>query len=347
MECKSSKFSGVNDENKIVLLVFLSSIMVVSSFLNSLALVSYYKLRKKIIADHIKAQIFIINLLFTLVAIPYYLLKEFDLFKSLLFCKLFYSVSDSIMFVYNNLLILMAFDRFFVICTQIRYKLQRMLKLFYLISFLVACLSLFRLVANTCDNIGFKNLKIIFSLKTYNNSHIASMSSFEEDGLNSIYDHVLRIFNLKPEELWYIREHLLVFYNFAIMFVISVNYFASLFLYTYIVRHVYKKTINRTPVVENNKNDTSSFLFFLKLNSTKKSIIQETSKKEGNENENLTLEYNLATSNSPFLAKDNSSSCDNKENKTKRVLNRFAYKNAIKKSKHWKITKIFIKVYFQ
>jgi len=129
---------------KDVLTISLIVCMVVSLFLNGLQLYYFSSIKKKFTVDYIKAHIFIVNIVFTLVAMPYYILKE-NMLLNEFWCKLLYFLSDFIMFVYNNLLILMAIDRYLFICTRYRYKMSRCFITFYIVTIAIALVSLVRL----------------------------------------------------------------------------------------------------------------------------------------------------------------------------------------------------------
>ncbi|RNA38711.1 hypothetical protein BpHYR1_013966 [Brachionus plicatilis] len=142
----------------IILLIFSPYIMKKrNEFQYSWSIYLTHKIRKKISADHIKTQIFLINILFTLIAMPYYILRETRHLKSNFLCKFLYSVTDFIMFVYNNLLILMAVDRFLFICTSIRLDLKRFFRIFYTITIIISSSSLARLLMNDCYEIILDN----------------------------------------------------------------------------------------------------------------------------------------------------------------------------------------------
>lgn len=259
-----------NKRTKILLTVILSSIIVLSLLFNGLTLYAFGKSKKKISADYIKAQLFSINIVFTVVAIPYYIVKETGFFLGNdIICKLLYFFTDFIMFVYNNLLILMAFDRFIFICTNIRFKLSNFMKIFHFISILVALPSVSRLLSNNCNNTGF--------------------------------------------DLWLDNIHnnkLIILYNFFIILSISINWMITIILYSILIRYVYMKSIR-----------SSYGPFQCKF---KSSCSKEADEKLSNElnQSNLLMEV--------------------KESKFSKSL---AYNRNLINSKHWRITKIFIKVF--
>ena len=87
--------------NDILFVCFMISIMLLASVFNVYSIYKFKITKKKISADYIKFQLWIINLVFTFIAIPYFIFKELyclDLF----WCNLFYTVTDAIMFIYNN-----------------------------------------------------------------------------------------------------------------------------------------------------------------------------------------------------------------------------------------------------
>ena len=145
-------------------ILILSSIFLFSTIFNIFSIYKFIIVKKKISPDYIKLQLWIINLVFTFVAIPYYILKELDFFKLRLFeCKLFYSMTDFIMFVYNNLLILMAIDRYIFICTRISFSLKQTLISFYVITFIIASTSFTRLFQNDCSHAIISESNLISS----------------------------------------------------------------------------------------------------------------------------------------------------------------------------------------
>lgn len=293
---------------------FLGLIFLVSLLLNTASLYSFFKLKRKIVADHIKAHIFIINLLFTFIAIPYYILKETEIIDGGFACKFSYFITDFIMFVYNNLLILMAIDRFIYICTRLRYKLKSLMMIFYLVTFLIALTSIARLLSDDCSNTGFSM-----------HSNYSDPNPLSETDLNT--------------KNW--RETILHIYNYFILFVISINCMGTFLFYGFIVRFVY---------VNSFKSYKQNAHFELKASPAEKNEkevlvpavtgpdnIDNNKKSEQIQNENLSIE-NKPTSNSSQQEKQ--TFFEIKKNfKTKKVL-----KSNFKKSKHWKITKTFIKV---
>lgn len=206
-----------NKNNSITFLVFrtfMCLILVLSICLNSWSVYLIHKIRKKISADYIKSQLFFVNILFTLIAVPYYLLRETKQLKSEFFCKFLYSITDFIMFVYNNLLILMAIDRFLFICTNIRIKLKRFFRIFYIITILISSTSFARFLMNNCYEIILK-------------SFVPDCSRFaEHESTNFCF-----------------REHVIYFYNYFILLVIGINWSLTSILYLLLIRYVYKKTL--------------------------------------------------------------------------------------------------------
>ena len=143
----------LNDD--LLFTAFLTTIIVLSLIFNTISIYNFYDVKKKISADYIKFQIWLINLVFTLVAIPYYILKEINLIENnSLLCNVFYAFSDGIMFVYNNMLILMALDRYFFICTKVRFHDKNVMPIFYFISLSFASTSVIRLFQKDCSVIA-------------------------------------------------------------------------------------------------------------------------------------------------------------------------------------------------
>jgi hypothetical protein len=196
-----------------LLTISLTLCILTSLFLNGLQLYYFSVIKKKITVDYIKAQIFVVNIVFTVIAMPYYILKE-NQFLNLNSCKILYFLSDFIMFVYNNLLILMAIDRFLFICTRYRYNMKRWFITFYTVTIQIALISVTRLYTNDC-RISFVSLRNILSLFPINYS--------------------LDI---------YIKTNYMTIYNIVILMVMAFNWFLSICLYTYIVVYVYKKSIS-------------------------------------------------------------------------------------------------------
>ncbi len=113
-------------------------------------------------------------------------------------------ITDFIMFIYNNLLMLMALDRFFFICTKIRFHGKKILVLFYLISFLIASTSIIRLFQTEC--------KVVLDSK------LKSNKTEQIDFLVKIYE------------------------DYIITIVMSINMLLTFSLYISIVYYVYKKS---------------------------------------------------------------------------------------------------------
>lgn len=292
--------STIYDGERISLVVFLLATMLFSTILNSSSLYGIYKIKKKISADHIKAHIFAINLIFTHVAIPYYLVKETNLLTSVLACKLLYSLTDFIMFNYNNLLILMAFDRFFIICTQLRYRVTQLMFYFYSLSFLISLLSLARLFTNNCEIIGLNNLKYLF--------------------------------NGRFDELVQTGDHVVVIYNLIILAVISINWSATFILYSIIVKYVYQNSLDETMYAWQQRGNNS---IWKRVFSNEKKTENQVDRDDLN-SEKKTL------SGAGTQSQDATSS--EMTSQEKRQARRFYSRSGVKKSKHWRITKIFIKI---
>lgn len=193
--------------------IFMGLTSFLSLFLNSWSIYVCFKIRKKISADYIKIQIFFINIIFTIIAIPYYISRENKHLKSIFICKTLYSVTDFIMFVYNNLLILMAIDRFVFICTRIRFNLKLFYRIFYTITILISSTSLSRLLMNDCYDIIFE-------------SYVPNCLPF-----------------FPKFSFFCFKEHVIFIYNYFIVFVIGFNWILTSSLYIIIIRFVYKNTL--------------------------------------------------------------------------------------------------------
>lgn len=216
-------------------------------------------------------------------------------------CKFLYFITDLIMFVYNNLLILMAIDRFLFICTNIRFKISYFMSMFHFVSFLIGSSSFARMLANNCNNIGFKLL--IIDSREFT---CADSKNFNRTN-------------------WVFRENLIVIYNYFIMFVISVNWLVTIVIYTFLIRFVYNNSLEKRVCQKSNPS--------MPLNL-----------KTGFSNDEKEVTNSLIL---------NSESVEQKTDFTKikyKVFNpylKFSVRNKIfKNSKHWKITKTFIKVEF-
>lgn len=223
----------------------LLSIMALSLIFNSISIYNFYEIRKKISADYIKLQIWIINLVFTCIAIPYYILKETNIIHNgLIICNLTYMITDFIMFIYNNLLMLMALDRYFFICTKIRFHGKKILVLFYLISFLIASTSIIRIFQNECRVVLDRKLK----------------SNKTADFLVTIYE------------------------DYIITIIMSINMLLTFSLYISIVYYVYKKSsktngkcvslirLNKDSKETSTENKINSNFFNYKVKKEKKMI---------------------------------------------------------------------------
>ena len=135
--------------NNTLFVSFMITIIILSTVFNIHSIHKFKLIKKKISPDYIKLQLWIINLVFTFIAMPYFILKEINLLN-LFWCNFFYMLSDSIMFVYNNLLILMALDRYFFICSKVDFSSKEIHATFYALTFLIASTSLVRLLQESC-----------------------------------------------------------------------------------------------------------------------------------------------------------------------------------------------------
>jgi len=200
--------------NNIVFISFMISIMLLSIVFNAHSILKFKMLKKKISPDYIKLQLWIINLVFTLIAMPYFILKELNVLN-LFWCNLFYMISDSIMFVYNNLLILMALDRYFFICTKKNFSSNEMFTAFYSCTFLVASTSLVRMFQESC----------------YVNEMAAIFSNCNQQTVSNI---IIKIYN-----------------DYFIITVVSINMMLTFLIYIRIivyVRHKQDKIQNYLPI---------------------------------------------------------------------------------------------------
>lgn len=314
-------------EQEIVhLIIFLSTICLISCILNGFSLYNVLIIKRKNSADCIRGQIFLMNLVFTSIAIPYYITKEARLLNAFS-CKFFYFVTDLIMFVYNSLLILMAIDRFLLICTQIRIKIGKMLKIFYLIVIVISMPSLLRLIANDCsNNVNLVGLKSVFSLEPLLNETNGSV-------LSNYRDYML-------------RKNIIILYNYYIVVNININWCVTVALYLVIIRYVYKNSILKS----------SRSSYFLKYRSSSKRpkkrepvvvVVQKNKDdakeignnflKEPTTGEKGSSQYSIATNSSMY------------RNTSRMVNTRYSkkyksFERSIKISKHWRIAKTFIKV---
>ena len=286
----------------ISLSIFLLIVFVTSSILNTYRLVYITKIKKKYSSDYIRGNMFIMNIVFTLVAIPYYLIKEAKLLEDYEFiCKTFYAVTDFIMFIYNNLLILMAFDRFCYICTSKRFPITKLFKYFYTVTLIIASSSFVRLLANNCHN----------HLKNFNLSLIKSAPSVTNN-CNST--------KIIAGENWLFRENMIILYNYAIIFVISINWMVTAVLYSLIIKHVYRHRI-RFPTISIKRNVPVPNLQYI----AKKRCAESKDDSSNSLHETSLVKESLI---------------QNITVGTKKV-NTFSTK-----SKHWCVTKTFIKVNF-
>jgi hypothetical protein len=155
--------------NNYLFISIMLAIIVLSTVFNMFSIYKFTQIKKRISPDYIKLQLWIINLVFTIVAIPYFMLKELNYFESRIFeCKLLYTITDFIMFVYNNLLTLMAVDRYIFICTHMSQKLNQILIPFYSITFIIASTSVIRLFQNDCSLSILKKSQESFLINSYN-----------------------------------------------------------------------------------------------------------------------------------------------------------------------------------
>ena len=202
-----------------LLIVFLIFVFILSTILNSISIRGFFKLKKKINADYIKLEIFIVNLVFTFIAIPYYIAKETRILSNSFLCHTFFGLTDSIMFIYNNLLILMAIDRFIFICTKFRYKIKNLMLFFHCMTFLIASSSVCRIFSDDCYYRNFSYIKITTTDGFTNNSTISNNSNT----INA-------------------KNILIEVYDFFIVTVMSINWISSFIFYSIIVFHVYRSS---------------------------------------------------------------------------------------------------------
>lgn len=164
---KSVHFEKILNNN-LIFIFTLVSIIALSTIFNTFSIYKFKIIKKKISLDYIKLQLWIINLVFTFIAIPYFIFKELDYFKSKIFeCKLLYAATDFIMFVYNNLLILIAIDRYLFICTRLNLKLDQIFIPFYTITLAIASTSMIRLFQNSCSNSILSEESSLINLYNY------------------------------------------------------------------------------------------------------------------------------------------------------------------------------------
>jgi hypothetical protein len=327
----------VNVQKNSPLVLFLLTIFAFSATLNTISLKAFFRIKKKISPDHIRAHIFLINLLFTFTAIPYYLLKELEILKSEAICKLLYFLTDFIMFTYNNLLILMALDRFLFICTQVRYRADTLMRRFYFASTLISSLALVRLFTNTCDNVGFKNFALLFKMGEIDNQTLT------ESNTTVVFWKMTHI------EMWSMREHMLIAYNYTILFVMGTHWLATFVLYSIIVKYVYQNTLNQKMYAFR---QSQQFGLIGKMFSSRKKTLDPDdnldgtildSSKSATDGKEVLYEDSNVTSSVASATQTNL--MDLKMENRKRIKNLTLV--TFKKSKHWTITKTFIKVKLQ
>lgn len=311
---KASLDEKTKTRNKIIFTICLTTIIVISIFFNSLSLYFYSKLKKKIMADHIKAQIFVINLVFTLIAMPYYILKETETLKSVQVCKSLYFVTDFIMNVYNNCLILIAIDRFFFICTQIRYKPKSLFKPFYVVTFLMAIPILSRLLADDCTNFGFQ---------ADNNDHHDNSSSPISQKTAQIDDYHTHY-----------RKLVLLFYNYFIILEMSVCWLVTTILYLAVIRYVY---LNSFILARFKSRENRIDLKNIPLVVAKVSKTNSTDNNTHNEPNLNQINLELINNQKDDLNQEETGFFTNLKQSPLSMAN-------FKKTKNWKITKTFIKV---
>nr|QVK45743.1 G protein-coupled receptor [Proales similis] len=204
--------TGLIDIEATMLLAYLMAVMVISLFLNAFSLYFSRKIKRKISADHIKAQIFAINLVFTFVAIPFFICRELKLFRNRqILCRAWFALTDFIMFTYNNLLIFMAIDRYVFICLRQSLNIKKWSFVLYIVSLITGLPSLVRIFAPGCTS-------------------LVNLAEFEfrpnETILNNFYSNSLLIYNL------YIAT------------VVLINWTITIILYVKIVVYVYKCSFN-------------------------------------------------------------------------------------------------------
>jgi len=282
------------------LAIFLTIVYLASAFLNTFRLVYVRKIKKKCSSDFIRAHIYIINIAFTLTAIPYYLIKEAKLLENYeIICKILFVVTDFIMFIYNNLLILMAFDRFCFICTNKRFDISKLFKFFYAITLVIASSSFVRLFANNCRN----------HLKNFDLYLLKSKPSILNECKNIRSNNTTN---------WIFWENTIIVYNYFILFVVSFNWVLTAVLYSLIIKYVYRKRI-RFPGM----NKATSVPNISALN--------KKCQNNANESSNETHETSLI-----------------KEGLNPKIITvkRKKINTFSTNSKHWSVTKTFIKVKF-
>ena len=130
------------------LILYLSIIIIFSFLFNTFSIYNFTIQKNKISAHYICINLFIINIIFTLTSLPYYILKEANIIKTGLLSNVCQCLNDFIIFIYNFLLLLMAMDRYFYICTQIRFNGNKILIIYYLVAFLIASTSVSRVFEN-------------------------------------------------------------------------------------------------------------------------------------------------------------------------------------------------------
>ena len=145
-------------DEKSILILFLSTIIVVSLIFNTFSIYSYKRIKQKISAHYICLNIYIINILFSLICIPSYILKEVNIIKNAQLESIFSFLNDFISFFYNDLLLLIALDRYFFICTQIRFNGKLITLIYYSFSFLKSSTSVSRLFEKSLRENNFSNV---------------------------------------------------------------------------------------------------------------------------------------------------------------------------------------------
>ena len=190
------------------------------------------------------------------------------------------------MFVYNNLLILMAIDRYLFICTRYRYKMSRCFITFYTITTIISLTSISRLFFPDCHN--FIVMESLILIQQSFHSH----NSFQ----------------------MFVRDNVFIIYNFFILFVIAVNWLLTILIYLYIIIYVYQNSVDQSKVLKQRIRSKSQAF-----------KIPET------------IEL--------FNVRKNKQHIKNALDKNIKLTPKLIIESSrFKKSKHWRITLVFIKV---
>lgn len=274
------------------LILFLSIIMIISLIFNTFSIYSFKRIQNKISAHYICLNINIINLFFTLISIPSYILKEANIIHNDEIASLLAFLDDFIKFVYNDLVLLIALDRYFFICTQIRFNGKLIILIYYSLSVLIASASVSRLFEN--------------SFKADNNTFI---------------------FN---ESFWIYGKYLTEFYTkYYVFTVIMMDITLELISYFKILLYVYRKSSH-----------ARSYLPIIVVNFGKR-VNKHYLCVNGNNQElsSHSSHENIKVSN--MFGEKNTSEC----RKIKRKYNyNMIHFQIFKKTYHWIITKVFIRV---